>query len=133
MEQKNRIEILTPDFRHSMIFSLTTLGIEPPDVFNHNIETVPRLYPLVRPAADYQSSLNLLKTHKELYLRIPTKSGLMLGLGETYDEIYAILNDLRTNNVDKITIGQYLQPSKDHLKVQRFVTPLEFSKFAKLA
>jgi len=128
-----KIEILTPDFRHCMDHALKILGTTLPNIFNHNIETVPRLYPQVRPQANYQSSLNLLKKHQELYPEVPTKSGLMLGLGETEEEIEETLNDLRKHNVDRLTLGQYLQPTKKHLEVVRYITPLEFSNLAKLA
>lgn len=128
-----KIEILTPDFRHSLESSLKTLGASLPDVFNHNIETVPRLYPTVRPQANYQASLDLLNKHKELHPNIPTKSGLMLGLGENADEIINVLKDLRNHDVDKLTLGQYLQPTKKHVEVVRYATPLEFYNLKKLA
>ncbi len=130
---QTKIEILTPDFRRKMGIALEILGQALSDVFNHNIETVPNLYSQVRPEANYQASLNLLKKHKELYPEIPTKSGLMLGLGETREEIAETLNDLCKHDVDRLTIGQYLQPTKNHLEVIRYVTPLEFAELAKLA
>jgi len=130
---KVEIEILTPDFRHCMDDALEILGTALSDTFNHNIETVPSLYQTVRPQADYQTSLTLLKKHKDQFPEVPTKSGLMLGLGETTEEIEATLHDLRAHNVDKLTLGQYLQPTKEHLPVTRYVTPLEFSNLAKLA
>lgn len=128
-----KIEILTPDFRYCMDRALQILKIAPPDIFNHNIETVPRLYTSVRPQADYQISLTLLKKHKELFPEVPTKSGMMLGLGETADEVKQVLNDLRMHDVDKLTLGQYLQPTKNHLPVERYVIPQEFADFAKFA
>ncbi len=121
-----RIEILTPDFRGRMQIALEIIGKAPPDVFNHNLETVPRLYKQSRPGADYQWSLDLLKNFKEMHPHIPTKSGLMLGLGEELDEVRAVMRDLREHNCDMLTLGQYLQPSLDHLPVDRFVTPDEF-------
>jgi lipoyl synthase len=128
-----KVEILTPDFRYNMELALKILGETLPDVFNHNIETVPRLYSSVRPQANYQSSLLLLQKHKELYPNIPTKSGLMLGLGEDVDEVENVLKDLRGNNVDILTIGQYLQPTRNHLEVVRYVRPEEFIDLGKLA
>lgn len=127
------IEILTPDFRYCMGDALAILGTALSDTFNHNIETVPRLYATVRPQADYQVSLTLLKRHKECFPNIATKSGIMLGLGETAKEIEQVLNDLRTHDVDKLTLGQYLQPTKAHLQVNRYITPQEFAEFTKLA
>ena len=121
-----RIEILTPDFRGRMQIALEIIGKAPPDVFNHNLETVPRLYKQSRPGADYQWSLDLLKNFKEMHPHVPTKSGLMLGLGEELDEVRAVMQDLRAHNCDMLTLGQYLQPSLDHLPVDRFVTPDEF-------
>lgn len=121
-----KIEILTPDFRYCMEEALAILGSALPEVFNHNIETVQRLYSEVRPAADYFTSLRLLKKHKENFPQIPTKSGIMLGLGETTAEIATVLKDLRVHGVTMLTLGQYLQPTKDHLTVQRYVTPEEF-------
>ena len=131
--QDVKIEILTPDFRHCMEQALDILGDDLPDTFNHNIETVPRLYPDVRPQADYQVSLSLLQRHKERFLQVLTKSGMMLGLGETAEEIEQVLKDLRQHNVDKLTLGQYLQPTKNHLPVVRYITPQEFATFAKFA
>lgn len=130
---QTKVEILTPDFRPNMDGALKILGGALADVFNHNIETVPRLYSTVRPQANYQASLNLLKKHKELYQNIPTKSGLMLGLGETMEEIEKTLDDLRKHYVDRLTLGQYLQPTQKHLEVVRYVTPQEFTGLAKLA
>jgi len=128
-----KIEILVPDFRKQQLDALKILGQANYHVFNHNIETVPRLYPTVRPSANYRSSLTLLKLHKELYPKIPTKSGIMLGLGETYEEIIEVLKDLRINKVDMLTLGQYLQPTKQHLEVQQYVTPEKFQELAAIA
>ena len=122
-----RIEVLTPDFRGRMAPALAALAATPPDVFNHNLETVPRLYLPVRPGADYAWSLSLIKEMKATLPAVPTKSGLMLGLGEEMDEVHAVLRDLRAHDCDMITIGQYLQPSRAHLPVQRFVHPDEFA------
>ncbi len=121
-----RIEILTPDFRGRMELALDIMAKSPPDVFNHNLETVPRLYKQSRPGADYQWSLDLIKNFKSKHPDIPTKSGLMLGLGEQLDEVKAVMQDLRNHHCDMLTLGQYLQPSLDHLAVDRFVTPDEF-------
>jgi len=121
-----RIEILTPDFRGRMEIALDILGKAPPNVFNHNLETVPRLYKQSRPGADYQWSLDLIKNFKQQHPNVPTKSGLMLGLGEELDEVREVMQDLRDHNCDMLTLGQYLQPSLDHLAVDRFVTPDEF-------
>ena len=122
-----RIEILTPDFRGRMDTALTALRAAPPEVFNHNLETVPRLYRAVRPGADYTWSLQLLRRFKSEHPAVPTKSGLMLGLGEEIEEVKQVLRDLREHNVDMVTIGQYLQPSRAHLPVARFVHPDEFT------
>lgn len=121
------IEILTPDFRGRMDVALGILQDGLPDVFNHNLETVPRLYRQARPGADYDYSLDLLQKFKANYAPIPTKSGLMLGLGETLDEVKGVMEDLRNHGVDMLTLGQYLQPSAYHLKVERYVTPEEFN------
>lgn len=121
-----RVEILTPDFRGRVDAALEILGQMPPDVFNHNLETVPRLYRQARPGADYANSLDLLERFKARHPDVPTKSGLMLGLGEAIEEIEAVMRDLRAHRVDMLTIGQYLQPSAHHLPVQRYVTPQEF-------
>ncbi|WP_411833115.1 lipoyl synthase [Pseudoxanthomonas mexicana] len=125
---KTRIEILTPDFRGKgrMDRALEILAANPPDVFNHNIETVPDLYPNVRPGADYQWSLTLLRRFKAQHPHLPTKSGIMLGLGETMEQVQATLRDLRAHDVDMVTIGQYLQPSPHHHPVMRYWTPEEF-------
>jgi lipoic acid synthetase len=123
-----RIEILTPDFRGKgrMDRALEILATNPPDVFNHNIETVPDLYPNVRPGADYQWSLTLLQKFKAQHPSIPTKSGIMLGLGETLEQVQATLRDLRAHDVEMVTIGQYLQPTAHHHPVLRYWTPEEY-------
>lgn len=121
-----RIEILVPDFRGRLEIALEKLAASPPDVLNHNLETVPRLYKQCRPGADYMHSLKLLKDFKALFPHIPTKSGLMLGLGETDEEILEVLRNLREHQVEMLTIGQYLQPSIGHLPVMRYVTPNGF-------
>ena len=121
-----KIEILVPDFRGRLDTALEILRKAPPDVMNHNLETVPRLYKAARPGADYQHSLNLLKAFKALYPHAPTKSGLMLGLGETDEEILQVMQDLRAHDVNMLTLGQYLQPSTHHLPVMRYVTPETF-------
>ena len=120
------IEILVPDFRGRMDRALDILIETPPDVFNHNLETAPRLYKLARPGADYKWSLELLRRFKEAHPEVKTKSGLMVGLGEEINEIEEVLRDLREHNVDMLTVGQYLQPSKHHLPVKRYVPPVEF-------
>lgn len=120
------IEALTPDFRGRMEAALDILEQAPPDVFNHNLETVPRLYRQARPGADYQASLVLLQQFKARRPNVPTKSGLMLGLGETLAEIEEVMRDLRAHQVAMLTLGQYLQPSVHHLPVARYVTPEEF-------
>ncbi|USD38231.1 MULTISPECIES: lipoyl synthase [Ferrimonas] len=123
-----KIEILVPDFRGRIDRALEILATEPPDVFNHNLETAPRLYRKARPGANYQWSLDLLKRFKAMHPAIPTKSGLMMGLGETNDEIKSVLQDLRDHNVEMLTLGQYLQPSRHHLPVERYVPPAEFDE-----
>ncbi len=127
-----RIEILTPDFRGKgrMDRALEALAEYPPDVFNHNIETVPDLYPTVRPGADYTWSLELLRRFKQQHPGIPTKSGIMLGLGETLEQVHQTLRDLRAHDVDMVTIGQYLQPTAHHHPVLRYWTPDEFTALA---
>jgi len=121
-----QIEILVPDFRGRQEEALTALNTSPPDIFNHNLETVPRLYPSVRPGADYNASLELLYRYKMQQPKIPTKSGLMLGLGETLEEVEAVMHDLRQQQCGMLTLGQYLRPSLAHLPVERYVTPEEF-------
>ncbi|BDM65661.1 lipoyl synthase [Shewanella sp. NFH-SH190041] len=128
-----KIEILVPDFRGRIDAALDILATEPPDVFNHNLETAPAHYRKARPGANYQWSLDLLKRFKERHPEIPTKSGIMLGLGESNEEIAQVLRDLRSHNVNMLTLGQYLQPSKFHLPVMRYVTPQEFDDFHDLA
>ncbi|MDF2181723.1 lipoyl synthase [Neptuniibacter sp. CAU 1671] len=128
-----QMEILVPDFRGRMDIAVDILTETPPDVFNHNMETVPRLYQAVRPGSDYEWSLDLLKQYKARNPDVRTKSGLMVGIGETNEEIIQVMKDLRAHDVDMLTIGQYLQPSRDHLKVERFVTPEEFDEFSRIA
>ncbi len=127
------IEILTPDFRGRMDRALETFTDCPPDVFNHNLETVPSLYPKVRPGADYQHSLALLKAFKEMHPQVSTKSGLMLGVGETQQQVINVLKDLREHQVEMLTLGQYLQPSKHHLAVESYITPEAFEDYKTLA
>lgn len=124
-----KVEILVPDFRGKVDLALEKLSQQIPDVLNHNMETVPRLYESVRPGADYHGSLNLLYQFKRLHPEVDTKSGVMVGLGETKEEIIQVMKDLRANDVDMLTIGQYLQPSKYHLAVERYVTPQEFKEY----
>jgi lipoic acid synthetase len=130
---RTRIEILVPDFRGRLEPALDALAECPPDVMNHNLETVPRLYKQARPGADYAHSLKLLKDFKARFPEIPTKSGLMVGLGETDDEIVQVMRDLRAHDVDMLTIGQYLQPSAHHLSVLRYVEPAVFDRYAETA
>jgi lipoic acid synthetase len=128
-----RIEILTPDFRGREALALDRLAASPPDIFNHNLETVPRLYPQARPGASYAGSLTLLQRFRERCAQVPTKSGLMVGLGESHEEIVAVMHDLRRHRVDNLTIGQYLAPSRHHLPVARYVPPAEFEEYARIA
>jgi lipoic acid synthetase len=128
-----RIEILTPDFRGRMDKALDALAQALPDVMNHNLETVPRLYRMARPGADYAHSLKLLQAFKERFPGIPTKSGIMVGLGETDEEILQVLCDLRTHGVDMLTVGQYLQPTPGHLPVVRYVEPARFRDYEREA
>lgn len=128
-----QIETLVPDFKGRMDKALEAMKDNPPDVLNHNLETAPRLYKMARPGADYQWSLRLLKRFKEQHPDIPTKSGLMVGLGETNEEIIEVMRDLRAHDVTMLTIGQYLAPSKHHLPVKRYVTPEEFEEFKRQA
>lgn len=127
------IETLVPDFRGRLDRALGILTAAPPDVMNHNLETVPRLYKQARPGGDYVNSLALLQRFKALHPGVPTKSGLMVGLGETDDEILAVMRDLRAHDVDMLTIGQYLRPSPHHLAVERYVEPAAFREFEKQA
>ncbi len=126
---RTQIEILVPDFRGRDDRALEILKAAPPDVMNHNLETVPRLYRQARPGSDYAFSLNLLRKFKAMFPHIPTKSGLMVGLGETDDEILDVMRDMRAHNIDMLTIGQYLAPSSSHLTVQRYVHPDTFRMF----
>ena len=123
-----KLEILVPDFRGRMDKALSALGNALPDVFNHNLETVPRLYKQARPGADYHWSLQLLQRFKQEHPGVPTKSGLMLGLGETLEEVRQVMQDLREHDCDMLTLGQYLQPGQYHLPVSRYVTPEEFKQ-----
>ncbi|MEJ2591017.1 MAG: lipoyl synthase [Candidatus Thiodiazotropha sp.] len=123
---QTRVEVLVPDFRGRTQIALETLAAAPPDVFNHNLETVPRLYRQARPGADYRGSLELLRDFRSVQPDVPTKSGLMLGLGESDEEILEVLRDLREHGCEMLTLGQYLQPSREHLPVKRFVTPEAF-------
>ncbi|WP_372872540.1 lipoyl synthase [Shewanella sp.] len=128
-----QIETLVPDFRGRIDVALDILSTNPPDVFNHNLETAPAHYRKARPGANYQWSLDLLKRFKERHPNIPTKSGLMMGLGETNEEIIQVLKDLRAHDVNMLTLGQYLQPSKFHLPVERYVSPQEFDELKAIA
>ena len=127
------LEVLVPDFRGRMDIALSILADTPPDVFNHNLETVPRLYKKARPGADYEWSLDLLARYKSIQPDVQTKSGLMLGLGETFEEVIEVMKDCRRHDVDMLTLGQYLQPSRDHLPVARYVHPDEFEALAEEA
>lgn len=133
LSPNTKIEILVPDFRGRLDRSLGILKAAPPDVMNHNLETVPRLYKEARPGSDYNHSLKLLKDFEELHPDVPTKSGLMVGLGETDEEILEVMQDLRTHNVDMLTIGQYLAPSGHHIPVRRYVHPDTFKMFEEKA
>lgn len=128
-----KIEVLVPDFRGRMEKALVALENDLPDVFNHNIETAPRLYKKARPGSDYKWSLNLLKEFKQRFPHIPTKSGMMLGLGETTNEVEQVMQDLRNHDVNMLTLGQYLAPSKFHMTVDRYVHPDEFKRLGDLA
>ena len=128
-----RIEVLVPDFRGRLEAALDILAGSPPDVMNHNLETVPRLYRQARPGADYRNSLKLLRDFRSRYPWIPTKSGLMAGLGETDEEILSVMRDLRAHEVEMLTIGQYLRPSAHHLPVARYAEPGVFDEFARQA
>jgi len=126
------IEILTPDFKDKP-GAIDTMAAEPPDVFNHNLETVPRLYPTIRPGSRYFTSLDLLRRIKEKVPSVFTKSGLMVGLGETREEVGQVMDDLHAADVDFLTIGQYLQPTPKHARIDKFITPEEFEGYAKMA
>ena len=128
-----RIEVLVPDFRGRAARALDILAATPPDVLNHNLETVPRLYREARPGADYAESLALLRDFAARHPGVPTKSGLMLGLGETDDEVEAVLHDLRAHGVAMLTLGQYLRPGPGHLPVQRYVPPARFEEWQRMA
>ena len=125
-----QLETLVPDYRGRMDIALEITATEPPDVFNHNLETVPRLYKAARPGSDFEWSLDLLQRFKELVPGVPTKSGLMLGLGETDEEVIEVMKRMREHDIDMLTLGQYLQPSRDHMAVQRYVHPDIFAWFA---
>jgi lipoic acid synthetase len=133
LSPKTQIEILVPDFRGRDDRALEILKAAPPDVMNHNLETVPRLYKEARPGSDYAFSLNLLKKFKALFPHVPTKSGLMVGLGETDEEILQVMQDMRDHNIDMLTIGQYLAPSTSHIPVRRYVHPDTFKMFEEKA
>ncbi len=128
-----KIEVLVPDFRGRMDKAVEILRQQPCDVFNHNLETVPRLYKEARPGADYQGSLMLLKKYRQAYPEAVTKSGLMLGLGEQEKEVGQVMQDLKDNGCSMLTLGQYLQPSKDHLAVKEYITPEQFVRYAEMA
>ena len=130
---RTTIEVLVPDFRGRLDVALGILNAAPPDVMNHNLESIPRLYAQVRPGSDYAHSLRLLKEFRALHPNVPTKSGLMLGLGETDDEILQVMRDLRAHDVQMLTLGQYLQPSGGHLPVLRYVHPDGFAMFEREA
>jgi lipoic acid synthetase len=132
LNPETEIEILVPDFRGRMEVALELMKHAPPDVFNHNLETIPRLYKQCRPGSDYQWSLDLLKQFKHAHPAVPTKSGLMLGLGEKLDEVVEVMQDMRAHDVEMLTLGQYLQPSKHHLPVERYVTPEEFDELYRI-
>ena len=133
LSPNTQIEILVPDFRGRDDRALEILKAAPPDVMNHNMETVPRLYKEARPGSDYAFSLNLLKKFKQLFPSVPTKSGLMVGLGETDEEILAVMQDMRVHQIDMLTIGQYLAPSSSHIPVRRYVHPDTFKMFEEKA
>lgn len=128
-----RIEILVPDFRGRCDQAVAILAAQPCDVLNHNLETVPRLYKQVRPGADYRESLQLLQRYKAVRPNTPTKSGLMLGVGETPDEVRQVMQDLVAHGCSMLTLGQYLQPSNDHLPVKEYITPQQFDEYARIA
>ena len=130
---QTKIEVLVPDFRGRIDKAIAILKQQPCDVFNHNLETVPRLYKQARPGANYQASLTLLKKYKQAYPEAITKSGIMLGLGEQEDEVNQLMKDLRAHGCNMLTLGQYLQPSKDHLAVKEYITPAQFDRYAETA
>jgi lipoic acid synthetase len=127
------VEVLVPDFRGRMEVALDILEKQPCDVFNHNLETVPRLYLEARPGADYHTSLKLLQQHKQRLPAVPTKSGLMLGIGETEPEVVQVMQDLLDHGCSMLTLGQYLQPSKEHLAVKEYIHPDQFQRYAEIA
>jgi len=131
--EKTKIEVLVPDFRGRMDKAVEILRQQPCDVFNHNLETVPRLYKQARPGAKYEESLNLLKKYKQASPQANTKSGIMLGLGEQQEEVIQVMKDLLTHDCSMLTLGQYLQPSKDHLSVKEYITPAQFDNYAEIA
>jgi len=133
LSPKTQIEVLVPDFRGRDDRALEILKVAPPDIMNHNLETVPRLYKEVRPGSDYQFSLQLLKKFKALFPHVPTKSGLMVGLGETDEEILQVMQEMRDHNIEMLTLGQYLAPSTSHLTVKRYVHPDTFKMFEEKA
>jgi len=133
LSPKTQIEVLVPDFRGRDDRALEILKAAPPDVMNHNLETVPRLYKEVRPGSDYQFSLQVLKKFKALFPDVPTKSGLMVGLGETDEEILQVMREMREHNIEMLTLGQYLAPSSSHLPVKRYVHPDTFKMFEEKA
>jgi lipoic acid synthetase len=130
---RTTIEVLVPDFRGRLERALELLSAAPPDIMNHNLETVPRLYRRARPGGDYAHSLRLLQEFSQRYPAVPTKSGLMVGLGETDEEILAVMRDLRAHGAAMLTIGQYLAPSSHHLPVERYVHPDTFAMFEREA
>jgi lipoic acid synthetase len=133
LSPQTQIEVLVPDFRGRDDRALSILQAAPPDVMNHNLETAPRLYKEARPGSDYQFSLNLLKKFKALHPGVPTKSGVMVGLGETDEEILQVMRDMRAHDIEMLTIGQYLAPSTSHLPVRRYVHPDTFKMFEEKA
>jgi lipoic acid synthetase len=133
LSPRTQIEVLVPDFRGRDDRALSILTLAPPDVMNHNLETAPRLYKEARPGSDYQFSLNLLKKFKALHPNVPTKSGIMVGLGETDEEVLQVMQDMRDHHIDMLTIGQYLAPSTSHLPVRRYVHPDTFKMFEERA
>ncbi len=133
LSPETKIEVLVPDFRGRMDKAVDILKTQPCDVFNHNLETVPRLYKQARPGANYQGSLSLLQKYKQAYPLAKTKSGLMLGLGEQEEEVKQVMQDLLAHGCTMLTLGQYLQPSKDHLPVKEYITPEQFDRYAEIA
>ena len=132
LSPSTQIEVLVPDFRGRLELALDILSIDRPDVMNHNLETAPRLYKQARPGSDYLHSLQLLQQYKQRNPDVVTKSGIMVGLGETDEEVYEVMADMRAHDIDMITIGQYLQPSKKHLPVAEYITPEQFAKYEQI-